>query len=160
MLLLLFFFLAWNEVQKMFQIEQKMFRNKLCSKMNKKCSKGNKKCSKGNNKCSWTKFVPNRTKNVTKGKKCSRLKIASNLAESSSWQNHSFMTNYRIDWTFNVFSRDHRSKFIWSCAFKCLYHGLKINKIPHTFNCVLCIILLHTGGKKYFSFSAIQDSTL
>ena len=30
----------------------------------------------------------------------------------------SFMAKYWFDWTFLVFSRDHRFKFIWSCFFQ------------------------------------------
>ena len=39
----LLLFLAWNQKQKMFLMEEKMFANKICPKSNKIVTKGTKK---------------------------------------------------------------------------------------------------------------------
>ena len=41
-LLFLFFLVAWNHEQKMFQMEQKVFANKKCSELDIKCAKEQK----------------------------------------------------------------------------------------------------------------------
>ena len=93
-----------------------------------------KKCYKWNKKCFWTKSVTQRTKFFRNG--LIRPSTASSdllwycmafyglewflwhivvlfgLLYGLLWP---FMAKYRIDLTSIVFSRGHRSKFIWSC---------------------------------------------
>ena len=51
LLFFVFFFLAWNQVQKMFQKDQKMFANKICLNLTKKLNFANNIFPKSNKKC-------------------------------------------------------------------------------------------------------------
>ena len=141
--LFLFFFLfffAWNQKQIMFLMEQKMFANKICSKSNKTIYQRNKKCSwKSCSKWKHHCFISFLSLFTAL---CGLLQISMVLygllmvfysilwpllwsclafyglvlygrsIYSLLWP---FMAIFLFEWTFVVFSRGHRYKFIWSC---------------------------------------------
>ena len=100
--------------QKTFQWEQKMFANKICSKSSKKSCKRNEKCWQWK---SWDLAWPW----VTYCGLVWPFTVFHNLHWhfiAFLWSCIAFlwssMAKYGFDWTWIIFSRGHRSKFIWS----------------------------------------------
>ena len=141
----------------------KMFANKICSKSNKKCSKGHQKCTRTKFVPLWTKNITKGTKNVHSEhcfKLYTKLRVFTSICVlvgpimALSDLLCSSMAFYGIAWPCIVlwycmallsqnmdldlpivFSRGHRSKFIWSC-----FLNFRVDNFVYMGFCLTCEI--------------------
>ena len=148
---MLFFLLAWNQVQKILQMEQKMFENKLFSTTNKTCSDVEQKMS-ANKICS--KSIK---KKLQKERKIFPKKTSSNWTESHDFKMASSdlllncMVLYDLVWHFMVLFGFSWScmAFLWSCLpfYGLLWQNIDLIGLKSSF---LAVIDPNSFGQNWF----------